>query len=107
MFATTGYSKPFVFKRFKNPYNYAYWGYYGNSWDAIAFIPNQNVVLCGFTLYGTDRDSYEMRYKIYVDDQVVEEEDLIECSDWEEKYYKRIYLKGLYEIKAGSKLEVS
>jgi hypothetical protein len=75
LFATTGYSKAYQFKRFAKPYEYPYWGYYGTTIDAIGFSPNKNVVLCGFTIYGTDRDSFELKYKIYVDDAVVEEED--------------------------------
>lgn len=74
LFATTGYSKAYKFKRFAKPYEWPYWGYYSTTIDAIAFTPNQNVVLCGFTLYGTDRDSFELKYKLYVDNNVVEEE---------------------------------
>lgn len=75
LYACTGYSKAYTFKRFHKPYEWPYWGYYGTTVDAIAFIPNQNVVLCGWSIYGTDRDSFELKYKIYVDDNIVEEED--------------------------------
>lgn len=107
LFATSGFSKSYKFKRFPKPYPYPYWGYYGTSWDGIAFIPNQNVILNGFTVYSTESNSFQLRYKIYVDDVMVEEEECLTLSDWEEKYYKRISLKGLHEVKAGAKLEIS
>lgn len=105
--AAAGFSKPYTFKRFRKPYEWPYWGYYGTTIDAVAFVPNQNVIFAGFTLYSTDQPSFECKYKIYVDDNVVEEDDNVKCSDWEDKFYFRIKLKGLYEVKAGSKLEIT
>lgn len=105
--AAAGFSKPYIFKRFKKPYEWPYWGYYGTTIDAVAFVPNQNVIFAGFTLYSTDQPSFECKYKIYVDDNVVEEDDTLKCSDWEDKFYYRIKLKGLHEVKAGSKLEIA
>lgn len=105
--ATTGFSKPRVFKRFRKPYEWPYWGYYGTTTDAIAFVPNQNCIIAGFTLYATDKPSFECKYKIYVDDNIVEEEDAFTCSEFEDKFYFRIKLKGFHEVKAGSKLEIT
>jgi len=107
LFATTGYSKSYTFKRFIKPYEWPYWGYYGTTIDAIAFVPNQSVVLCGFALYSTDKDSFEVKYKIYVDDVIMEEEDNLKCYEWEDKFYCRLKTKNLIEIKAGSKLEIT
>lgn len=104
--AATGFSDPHTFKRFKKPYEYAYWGYYGSTTDAIGFIPTQNVILCGFTLYSTDQPQFQIKYKIYVDDNVVEEDEMT-LSEYEDKYYKRLRLKGFHEIKAGSLLEIT
>lgn len=75
LLGTTGFSKMYTFKRFPKTYEWSYWGYYGTTIDAIAFTPNQNIVLCGFTIYATDREYFELKYKIYVDDNVMEEED--------------------------------
>ena len=107
LLATTGFSKASMFKRFHKPYEWPYWGYYGTNVDAWCFVPNQTVIFCGFTLYSTDQPSFEVKYKIYVDDKVVEEEDKMLWSEWEEKYYFRIKTKNLIEVKNGSKLEIT
>lgn len=105
--ATASFGKPCVFKRFKSIYQWPYWGYYGGTTDAIAFVPSQNVIICGFTIFGNDQPSFECKYKIYVDDVVVEEKDKFTVQDFEDKYYYRIKLDGFYEVKAGSKLEIT
>ena len=69
--ATTGFSKPSVFKRFEKPYEWPYWGYYGTTIDGVCFVPNQTVIFWGFTLYSTDQPKFEAKYKIYVDDTVM------------------------------------
>ena len=108
LYACVGYSKAYTFKRFHKPYEWPYWGYYGTTIDAIAFVPSQNVVLCGWAIYATDRDSFELKYKIYVDDTVVEDEDTpVVWSEFEDKFYFRMKTKKLHEIKAGSKLELT
>ena len=83
-----GFSKPYCFKRFKKPYEYPYWGYYGNTIDAIAFVPNKPVIFYGFVLYATDQPQFQVKYKIYVNDSEVEAEELT-LSGWEDKYYKK------------------
>ena len=98
---------PKVFKRFRKPYEYPYWGYSGSTVDAIGYKPSQNAIICGFSIYSTDQPSFECKYKIYIDDTLVEEEDAFTCSEYEDKYYVRIKLKGLYEVRAGSLLEVT
>lgn len=75
LLATAGFSTKFKFKRFKKNYEWPYWGYYGTTTDGVCFVPTQNVVVCGFTVYATDQPSFELKYTIYVDDVVVEEED--------------------------------
>ncbi len=88
LLAAAGFSKPFVFKRFKKPYEWPYWGYSLGTTDAMQFCPNKPVILYGFTLYATDQPQFEVKYKIYVDDQVKEEHEMT-LSDWEDKYYKK------------------
>ena len=75
LLSTSGFSQQYKFKRFFKNYEWPYWGYYGTTVDAVCFVPNQTVILCGFTTYATDGPHYEVKYKIYVDDTIVEEED--------------------------------
>ena len=49
--AMAGLSKPSIFRRFGMPSEYKSWGHNGRYLDAITFIPNQNVIVSGFSLY--------------------------------------------------------
>ena len=64
IFATTGLSKSSTFKRF-NPVNYSrYWSSNGRNLDAITFIPNQNVIFGGFSLFASyDVPKFEAKYE--------------------------------------------
>jgi hypothetical protein len=106
LLAASGFGTSHTFKRFKSFCEYAYWGYSPGSPDAICFTPNQNVILCGFTIYTSDQLQFEIKYKIYVDGDMVEEDELT-VTDYDDKYYKRLRLKGYYEVKAGSLLEIT
>jgi len=107
--ATVSFGKPSVFKRFEKPYEWPYWGYYGGNTDAISFVPRQNVLVCGFAIYVTDKPKFEVKYKIYIDDAVVEDQDKFVVSQdmYEDKFYYRIKLNGIHEVKAGSTLELA
>jgi hypothetical protein len=56
----------------------------------------------------TDRDSFEVKYKIYIDDKVVEEREPFVCTDWEgePKRFKKIELQDVHEVKANAQLEI-
>lgn len=106
--ATSGFSKPFIFKRFQKMYEWPYWGCSGYSPEAIAFIPNQEIILQGFTLYVSDNSAgFECYYKIYIDDDVVEESGVFKITEYEDKYFYKVKLKELHEVKAGSRIDVA
>jgi len=106
LIAAAGFSKPYKFKRFKKDYEYPYWGYSMGTTDAMSFVPNKAVILYGFTVYASDQLQFEIKYKLYVDDKVVEENEMT-LSDWEDKFYKRIYLQSFHMIPAGANLEIT
>ena len=105
IYASEALGKPFIFKRFKEPNNTWFWCNNGCSADGIIFVPTQNVRVWGFTWYAANqKDSYEMKYRVKIDNNSVEE-DQISASGWEDKYYFRFRLKGIYDANAGSKIE--
>ena len=108
LFATNGLSKKWVFRRFDQKYYTNYWYTYGGM-EALCFIPNQNVIVCGFGLFNShDVPKFEAQYWIYVDDKLVEgHDDVITCTDFDDKYVTKIDTKNLIEVKAGSKLEIT
>ena len=109
LIAVAGLSKPSFFKRFYTTGNSHGWGHHGKLIDAIAFIPNQYVFVSGFSLYAAlDYPSFEWTYKIYVDDNLVEEQnDPVTCTDYEEIYYARVKTQQLIKVQAGSKIEIA
>ena len=81
--AMVGLSKPSIFRRFGNPSESRGWGHHGRYVDAIIFIPNQNVIVSGFSLYAAlDYPSFEWTYKIYINDNLVQEQNDPVQSNW-------------------------
>lgn len=70
-----GFSTEYKFTRFRKDYVSPYWSSNATTPDAIMFIPNETVFLCGFSLYAPrePNDSYEVQYTIYVDNVAVED----------------------------------
>ena len=92
-----------TFKRFKEVWMEWHWLNSGEP-DSIVFIPNKNIKLCGFTWYAAvEKNSYEMRYIVRIDNVKVEEE-TITWSNWEDIYYNRVRLKSSYDVSANSKI---
>lgn len=81
-----GFSKPYTFKRFPKTYEWPHWGYNRNTVDAACFIPNKQVILYGITVYSAQEPDFKMNYKIYIDDNMVEENDLT-ISEYQDKYF--------------------
>lgn len=105
IFAAEGLGKPYKFNRFKSVYTSYGWSNSGNYPDGIAFIPQQNIKVCGFSTFAArSKDQYEMRYRVRIDGNDVEDE-TITASGWEDQYYYRHRLKGIYDAKSGSKIE--
>ena len=105
IYASEGFGKPFKFNRFPIVYTSYGWSNCGNNPDGIMFIPNQNIKVCGFSTFAArSKDNYEMRYRVRIDGSDVEEE-TINASGWEDEYYYRHRLNGVYNAPAGSKIE--
>ncbi|CAI2372021.1 unnamed protein product [Moneuplotes crassus] len=78
-----------------------------NYHDAIIFIPQQDIKLCGFTSFAArDTTEYSFKYQINIDGVTVEKEEKI-ATDFEDKYYCRHRLNSLYPVKAGQKIEIT
>ena len=45
-----------------------------------------------------------MKYKVKIDGNVVEEDQVL-ATGWEDKYYFRYRLKGIYDVNSGGKIE--
>uniref|UniRef100_A0A7S3K7D7 PHR domain-containing protein n=1 Tax=Euplotes crassus TaxID=5936 RepID=A0A7S3K7D7_EUPCR len=101
-----GFSKPYKFMRFKSTYEWPHWGYNRSTVDAACWIPNKNVILYGFSVYAACEPQFNLSFKVYINDTVVEEGEMT-CSDYEDKYFCRIILKKFHSIKANSKLEIT
>lgn len=105
IFATAGLGKPSKFNRFKSVYTSYGWSNSGNYPDGIAFLPQQHIKVCGFSTFAArSKDSYQMKYRVRIDGTDVEE-DTIDATGWEDQYYYRHRLKGVYDAPAGSKIE--
>ena len=103
IFVTEMMGKMSTFKRFKEVWMEWHWLNSGEP-DSIVFIPNKNIKLCGFTWYAAvEKNSYEMRYIVRIDNVKVEEE-TITWSNWEDIYYNRVRLKSSYDVSANSKI---
>ncbi|CAI2373399.1 unnamed protein product [Moneuplotes crassus] len=106
IYASEGFGKPYKFSRFPRVYTSYGWSNSGNYADAITFVPTQNVKVCGFSCYAAkQKPSYEMKYKIKINETVVEEEQ-VEATGWEDEHYYRHRLKGAYNAASGSKIEM-
>lgn len=95
---------PLKWKRFPRCYEYGTWSC-GGSADAISFTPSKAITLAGFQFYVPKEDTEcEMNYKITVDGVVVEEGPTKTYSQWEETYFKTVYLENTHSVKSGSKI---
>ncbi|CAI2373546.1 unnamed protein product [Moneuplotes crassus] len=104
--ASEGLGKPSVFKRFPDSNPNSSWSNSGRYCDGLAFIPNQNIRLSGFTTFASSNDSqYEMRYTVDIGGTIVEE-DTVVATGWEEDIYYRHKLKGIYQVQANQKFEI-
>jgi hypothetical protein len=107
LIASEGLGKPFKFNRFTSVYTSYGWSNSGNYPDGIAFIPTQNIKVCGFSTFAArEKPSYEMKYKVKIDGNDVEE-DTVVATGWEDEYYFRYRLKAIYDVPSGSKIEFS
>ena len=105
--AIQSFVKPSVFKRFRSIETSQDWYSNGNYSDEIIFIPNKNIIICGFSWYAAKyTDKYEMRYIIKIDDTIVEKETIV-ATGWEDKYYFRRELNGKYDASSGSKIHIT
>ncbi|CAI2366575.1 unnamed protein product [Moneuplotes crassus] len=105
--ASEGVGKSHKFSRFP-PINEmrSNWSNSGRSCDAVIFVPNQNIRVCGFSTYAATTDSqYEMKYSVTIDGTIVEEGQ-VTASGWEDKYFYRFKLEGVYPVKAGQKIDI-
>jgi hypothetical protein len=64
IFAVESLGKPFMFKRFKCDESLSkWWSNCGRYPDGLKWIPNRNIILCGFSAFAcseTTEASYEM-----------------------------------------------
>ncbi|CAI2373686.1 unnamed protein product [Moneuplotes crassus] len=98
--------KPRMFRRFPRCYEGGTWSC-GGSADAIAFTPNKDITVAGFQFFCPKEDSQcEMKYKITIDDVVVEETEAQVYSDWEDTYYKSVFLEKNHPAKANSRINI-
>jgi len=106
IYASEGVGKPFKFSRFPEFHSTYRWSNSGRYSDGLAFIPSQNIRLCGFsTCAAKDESQYEMKYQVTVDGTEVEKETIV-ASGWEDEYYYRHRLNGIYPVMAGQKFEI-
>lgn len=105
LFASEGVGKPFKFSRFPEIHDRYQWSNSGRYTDGLAFTPNRNIRISGFSTYaGKTESQYEMKYKVNIGGVDVEE-DTVLASGWEEEYYYRHTLNGVYPVTAGQKIE--
>lgn len=105
IYASEGLGKPFKFNRFMEVNTSWGWSNSGGSPDGIMFKPTKNIKVCGFSTFAArDKDSYEIRYRVRIDGVDVEDETIV-GTNWEDKYYFRHTLNGVYNASAGSKIE--
>ncbi|CAI2373142.1 unnamed protein product [Moneuplotes crassus] len=106
--ATEGTSTPSKFCRFP-PINEmrSNWSNSGRGADAIIFIPNQNIRLCGFSTFAATTDhQYEMKYIVKINGIIVEQ-DQVTASGWEDKYYHRYTLQDTYPVQLGQDISLT
>jgi len=107
IYASQGLGKPYVFKRFQKVYTSYGWSNSGNHADGIAYLPQKNVKVCGFSTFAArSKDCYEMKYRVKIDGTEVEQE-TITATGWEDEHYYRHKLNGVYDAPAGSKIDIS
>lgn len=105
--AVEGIGKPSVFRRIDKPHDSWSWYNSGSSADGLTFIPNQNIKVAGFSTWASkDSTSYDIKYKVCVGDQIVEEHQY-NASEWEDEYYNRVWLHDLHDVSSGEKLEIT
>jgi len=73
----------------------------------LIFVPSQKVRICGFSTFAASQDDkYDMKYRVKINDQIVEEEQIV-ASGWEEELYYRHTLNGIYPAQPGEKIELT
>lgn len=108
IYAFESRGKPKKWKRFYNFYDYNSWSCGGSSSDGIIFIPKKDVSISGFMVF-VPRDGnteFEAKYKILVDDRVVEEGPTKKYTDWEDNYYKSIMFEDSHDVSANSRIDI-
>lgn len=106
-YAIVGFSTMHKFIRFRTDYYSPYWYSNATTPCALMYIPNDTVFICGFSVFAhRDGRPFELQYKIYVDDKVVEESDTQTITEYEDKYYYRVWLNDVHEVKPGGQLEL-
>lgn len=104
-YASEGFGKPFKFNRFKSVYTSYGWSNSGNYPDGIAFVPTQSIKVWGFSTFAArEKPSYEIRYRVKINGDEVEE-DTVTATGWEDEHYYRHRLKGVYDVSSGSKID--
>lgn len=107
-FAVEGFGTPFKWKRFEGPNGDNTWHNSGSSYDRIAFVPQKDIAFAGFSTFAAKTDSkYFIKYKIDIDGVVIiDQNQPVECSNFQDKYYNRIIFETPYDVKALSKIHI-
>ena len=89
LYAFESLGAPKKWKRFRTHYEYSTWSNSGNSSDGIIFIPTKAVTIAGFVSYAAKDDpDYELKYKLEIDGNTVEECPPKKYSNWEETFFQ-------------------
>ena len=106
IYAFESMGKPKMWKRFPKCYEYGTWSC-GGSADAISFTPTKPITLAGFQFYvPKEENECEMNYKITIGENHVEEGPTKTYTDWEDTYFKTVYLENTYSVQAEQRINI-
>lgn len=108
LYAFESMGTPKKWKRFRTHYEYSTWSNSGNSSDGIVFIPTKALTIAGLVTYAAKDDpDYEVKYKVEIDGNTVEEGAPKKYSNWEETYFKTIMFENTYEVNANARVTLT